>query len=456
MQVTVVGCGYVGLATGTVLADLGHDVTGLEIDRAKLEKLSNGRSPIFEAYLDDLLESAISAGRLSFTDDHIRALQDAEVIILAVGTPTRETWAIDLTQLESAIDSVADALNARNPELPPPVVAVKSTVPSGISDYLQELLIGKTDKPFVMVANPEFLREGQAIGDTYYPDRIVVGSDVEKGFEVIDELYKKLIDQSFDDSPRHPPRPPRPEHFHKPVPVVKTSPRSAEMIKYASNAFLATKISFINEIANLCEEVNADISDVARGIGLDPRIGSQFLRAGIGYGGSCFPKDTKALHQHAGSRGYTFTLLNAVIEVNRIQRYRFLAKIRQALNPLQGKTLGILGLSFKPGTDDIREAPAIDLMRELVRDGVTLKATDPQAIDNARAEFDGCEYIEDPYLLAVDCDALILVTEWPEFVNLDWSKMADGMNGILVFDGRNSLEREKLWEAGLQVIGVGR
>ncbi len=453
MKVAVIGCGYVGLATGTVLADLGHDVIGLEIDRAKLEKLSNGESPIFEAYLDDLLESAISAGRLSFTDDHIRALQDAEIIILAVGTPTRDTWAIDLTQLESAIVSVADALDARNPDLPPPVVVVKSTVPSGISDYLRELLSGKTDRPFIMVSNPEFLREGQAIGDTYYPDRIVVGSDDEKAFGVIDELYKQLIDQSFDDNP---PRPSRPEHFHKSVPVVKTSPRSAEMIKYASNAFLATKISFINEIANLCEEVNADISDVARGIGLDPRIGSQFLRAGIGYGGSCFPKDTKALHQHAGSRGYTFTLLNAVIEVNRIQRYRFLAKIRQALNPLQGKTLGILGLSFKPGTDDIREAPSIDLMRELVRDGVTLKATDPQAIDNARAEFSDCEYFEDPYLLAVGCDALILVTEWPEFVNLDWSKMANGMKGILVFDGRNSLEREKLWEAGLQVIGVGR
>jgi UDPglucose 6-dehydrogenase len=228
------------------------------------------------------------------------------------------------------------------------------------------------------------------------------------------------------------------------------------MIKYASNAFLATKISFINEIANLCEEVGADVTEVAHGIGLDARIGPQFLRAGIGYGGSCFPKDTKALHQHAGSRGYTFTLLNAVIEVNRIQRYRFLAKIRRRLEPLADKTLGILGLAFKPGTDDIREAPAIDLMLELYRDGAILKATDPKAINNARAHFTGCEYFADPYEVARDADAIILVTEWPEFVNLDWGKIAGLMKGNLIFDGRNSLDKRKLEAAGLQVTGVGR
>ncbi|HDS30325.1 MAG TPA: UDP-glucose/GDP-mannose dehydrogenase family protein, partial [Firmicutes bacterium] len=344
MKVVVIGCGYVGLATGTVLADLGHQVTGLEISQRKLDKLHRGVSPIFEAYLDDILLAAISAGKLSFTNNYIDACSDAEVIIVAVGTPTMETWAIDLTQLESSIDSIADAFEKREKRDSPVVVAIKSTIPSGVSDYLRDRLAAKTDFPFVMVANPEFLREGQAISDTYYPDRIVIGSDSDLGFYVMESLYEKLITQSFDGIP---PRPKRPKIFTVPVPVVKTSPRSAEMIKYASNAFLATKISFINEIANLCEEIGADINDVAYGIGLDPRIGRQFLRAGIGYGGSCFPKDTKALHQHAGSRGYTFTLLNAVIEVNRIQRYRFLAKIRQALKPLGKKTLGILGLAFK-------------------------------------------------------------------------------------------------------------
>ncbi|MCK4720848.1 UDP-glucose/GDP-mannose dehydrogenase family protein, partial [bacterium] len=302
-------------------------------------------------------------------------------------------------------------------------------------------------------SNPEFLREGQAIYDTLYPDRIVIGADDETVFKVMDELYAGLIQQDFDPEP---PRPARPDNFHHPVPVVRTKPRSAEMIKYASNAFLATKISFINEIANVCEEVGADIGDVARGIGLDTRIGSQFLRAGIGFGGSCFPKDTKALHQHAGSRGYTFTLLNAVIEVNRIQRYRFLAKIRRKLDPLSGKTLGILGLAFKPGTDDIREAPAIDLMRELKRDGARLRATDPKAIANARDLFSSCEYFDDPYEVARDADAIILVTEWPEFMDLDWNKIAGLMNGNVIFDGRNSLDRDKIEALSLRLIGVGR
>ena len=332
------------------------------------------------------------------------------------------------------------------------MVVIKSTVQSGISDYLKDILASRIKWPFRMASNPEFLREGQAIQDTYYPDRIVIGSDDAETLAVLEKLYEPIINQSFDDSS---PRPKRPANFSAPVPVVTTSRRSAEMIKYASNAFLATKISFINEIANLCEEVGADIEEVAYGIGLDGRIGRHFLRAGIGYGGSCFPKDTKALQQHAGSRGYTFTLLNAVIEVNRIQRYRFLAKIRRLLSPLSDKMLGVLGIAFKPGTDDIREAPSIDLMRELKRDGVLLKATDPKAMDNARKVFDGCEYFDDPYEVARHSDALILITEWPKFIELDWQKVAALMKGKLIFDGRNVLDRSKLKEAGLHVIGVG-
>jgi len=453
MRVAVIGCGYVGLATSTVLADLGHQVAGVEIDREKLGKLAGGQAPIYEAHLQDLLTANISAGRLAFSDDHTASCCDADIIIIAVGTPTRETWEIDLGQLESAVDSIAESLEARDESLDPPVVVTKSTVPSGTSDYLRERLTTRTDRPFRIASNPEFLREGQAILDTFYPDRIVVGAEDEETFAALNELYAGIIGQDFDDPP---PRPSRPQGFSIPVPVVRTTTRSAEMIKYAANAFLATKISFINEIANLCEEVGADIGDVAYGIGLDARIGPQFLRAGIGYGGSCFPKDTKALHQHAGSRGYTFTLLNAVIEVNRIQRYRFLAKIRRELKPLLGKTLGILGLAFKPGTDDIREAPSIDLMRELVRDGVQLRATDPKAIENARRVFDECEYVENAYEVAHDCDAIILVTEWPEFVGLDWGRMAEAMRGNLVFDGRNCLDWEKLEGVGLKVVGVGR
>ncbi len=453
MQIAVIGCGYVGLATSIVLADLGHNVIGVEIDREKLEKLKSGESPIFEAFLQELLSRNIDAGRLTFTDDHVAACRDAKVILIAVGTPTMETWQIDLTQLESAINSVADVLENREGNGDLPVIVIKSTVPSGTTDYLAERLAAQTKHPFRIASNPEFLREGQAIFDTFYPDRIVIGADDDEIFAVLDELYKELVTQEFEDSS---PRPSRPDDFHVPVPVVKTSPRSSEMIKYAANAFLATKISFINEIANLCEEVGADINDVAHGIGLDTRIGPQFLRAGIGYGGSCFPKDTKALHQHAGSRGYTFTLLNAVIEVNRIQRYRFLAKIRRALEPLPDKILGILGIAFKPGTDDIREAPAIDLMRELKRDGVILRATDPKAIENASRIFDRCTYLTDPYEVARDADALVLVTEWPEYISLDWKRIAELMRGKIVFDGRNSLDREILSDAGLHVTGVGR
>jgi len=455
MQVAVIGCGYVGLSTSVVLADLGHRLTGVEIDKSKLEILRSGKSHIFEAHLQEIMEKCVKSGTLSFTDDHTEACRDASVILIAVGTPTRESWQIDLSQLEGAIDAVAAALNKRDGKSKKiePVIVVKSTVPSGTMDYLKERLAAQTDMPFRISSNPEFLREGQSIFDTYYPNRIVLGAEDEESFKVLSELYSGIIGQTFDDKP---PRPHRPANFHTPVPVVKTTPRSAEMIKYASNAFLATKISFINEIANLCEEVDADIMDVARGIGLDARIGPQFLRAGIGYGGSCFPKDTKALHQHAGSRGYTFTLLNAVIEVNRIQRYRFLAKIRRALDPLPGRTIGVLGIAFKPGTDDIREAPSIDLMRELQMDRVKLRATDPKAIPNARAVFSGCEYFEDPYEVAKDADALILVTEWPEFINLDWSKIAKLMKGWIIFDGRNCLDRPSIEKYGLQVIGVGR
>ena len=453
MKVAVIGCGYVGLATSVVLADLGHEITGVEIDPDKLSKLENGRCPIYEASMQEMLSGNISAGRLSFTGECNEGCRDSGVIFLTVGTPTNETWQIDLSQLEGAIDSVAESLKSRNPDAGVPVVVIKSTVPSGTMDYLHERLSARVTGPFLMASNPEFLREGQAIYDTLYPDRIVIGADDETVFKVMDELYAGLIQQDFDPEP---PRPARPDNFHHPVPVVRTKPRSAEMIKYASNAFLATKISFINEIANVCEEVGADIGDVARGIGLDTRIGSQFLRAGIGFGGSCFPKDTKALHQHAGSRGYTFTLLNAVIEVNRIQRYRFLAKIRRKLDPLSGKTLGILGLAFKPGTDDIREAPAIDLMRELKRDGARLRATDPKAIANARDLFSSCEYFDDPYEVARDADAIILVTEWPEFMDLDWNKIAGLMNGNVIFDGRNSLDRDKIEALSLRLIGVGR
>jgi UDPglucose 6-dehydrogenase len=452
MKVAIIGCGYVGLATGVVLADLGHTVTGVEIDPDKLEKLTQARAPIFEDHLQELLEKCIASGNLKFTDQHTRAAVDADAIIIAVGTPPRETWEVDLSQLESAIDSISDAIDFRDVNLPAPVVVIKSTVPSGISDYLKDMLASRIKWPFKMASNPEFLREGQAISDTYYPDRIVIGADDPETMAVMEKLYSEIVGQEFDDSP---PRPKRPAKLAIPVPVVKTSRRSAEMIKYASNAFLATKISFINEIANLCEEVGADITDVAYGIGLDERIGRQFLRAGIGYGGSCFPKDTKALHQHAGSRGYTFTLLNAVIEVNRIQRYRFLAKIRRHLAPLGDKMLGVLGIAFKPGTDDIREAPSIDLMRELKRDGALLKATDPQAMDNAKKIFDGCEYFEDPYEVARHSDALVLITEWPEFAALDWKIIAGLMKGELIFDGRNFLDRTKLKEAGLKVIGVG-
>ncbi len=453
MQVAVIGCGYVGLATSVVLADLGHAVIGVEIDETRLRKLLNRETPIFEIHLQELLARNIEAGRLSFTNDHIAACREARAIFLAVGTPTLQTWEIDLSQLESAIDSVAKALEARGEGADETVVVMKSTVPSGTTDYLRERLAAQTSVPFRIATNPEFLREGQAVFDTFYPERIVIGAESDEAFSVMEELYSDLVGQEFDDSS---PRPSRPKGLKKPVPVVKTSPRSAEMIKYASNAFLATKISFINEIANLCEEVGADITDVARGIGLDSRIGPQFLKAGIGYGGSCFPKDTKALHQHAGSRGYTFTLLNAVIEVNRIQRYRFLARIRRALEPLSDKTLGILGIAFKPGTDDIREAPAIDLMRELRRDGVRLKATDPKAIENARRVFDGCEYLADVYDVVREADALVLVTEWPQFASLDWPRIAGLMRGKVVFDGRNFLDRQKLAEAGLHVIGVGR
>lgn len=451
MKITIIGSGYVGLNTGLVLAYLKHNLICVDQDLNKIESLKNGRSPIYEQGLETLLRE--TKERIKFTTDLNSAVSDADVIIVAVGTPAKQNGEADLSHVEAALNQMALALEmGRNY-----TIVIKSTVPVGtncrIAANVNQIMASRGIKSKLnFVSNPEFLREGMALSDTLYPDRIVVGSDNFGGIETLRQMYLPILEQSF----VPPPELPRPEGFKLPV-LVETSLTSAEMIKYASNAFLALKISYINEIGGLCEKTGANVKEVAYGMGLDPRIGPRFLNAGIGWGGSCFPKDTAALLALGAEYGYSMPIVEASCTVNKRQRQAVIEKLETGLGNLKGRTVGILGLAFKPGTDDLRDSPAQDIIKLLFERGVRVKAHDPVAVPRARkllAEYQ-VEYGVTPYQTARDCDALVLITEWEEYLKLDFLKLRSVINTPLLIDGRNFLNPEELNAAGFRYEGVG-
>jgi UDPglucose 6-dehydrogenase len=433
MRIAMIGTGYVGLVSGACLADFGHEVSCIDKDAGKIDALKDGVMPIWEPGLEALVKANAERGRLSFTTDLAEGVSGAEAVFIAVGTPARRgDGHADLTYVFEAVRELAHVLKE------PVVVVTKSTVPVGTGDRITELLSEEGAPSGTSVAsNPEFLREGAAIRDFKIPDRIVVGAEDERAREVLREIYRPL--------------------FLNQAPILFTGRRTAELIKYAANAFLAMKISFINEMANLCEAVDADVQDVARGIGLDNRIGPKFLHAGPGYGGSCFPKDTLALLQTADEAGVEQRIVKTVVQVNDDRKAAMADRVAAALGgSAGGKRIALLGLAFKPNTDDMRDAPSLPLVQSLLDQGATISAYDPVAAGNARKLLPGVEFAENAYAAAKDADALVVVTEWDEFRGLDLERFASTMRGKLIVDLRNVYNRAEAEEAGFDYVGLGR
>jgi UDPglucose 6-dehydrogenase len=470
MQVTVIGTGYVGLVTGACLAHVGHWVTCLDIDEAKVRTLQAGRVPIYEPDLDLLVIQQMAAGRLRFVADYAEAVPGADVVFICVGTPAMQNGQADTSAVEATARSLGSFLGGRYC-----VVVNKSTVPIGSGDWVgmlvrqgfaqqprvrgQEfalagnkggaaasgtaLLEAPVSAPsFDVVSNPEFLREGSAIADALHPDRIVVGAESERAIERMRALYEPLVERNA--------------ALGREVPFIATDRASAELIKYAANLFLATKISFINEMANICERVGGDVKQVAQGVGLDARIGTSFLEAGIGWGGSCFPKDLMSLAHTAREYGYEARLVEAVLGINAAQRLSVIRKLQERLKLIKGKTVGLWGLAFKPGTDDVRDAPAFSIAARLSELGAVVKAYDPRAMEAARRQRVAAVLCGDAYEAARDADAVVLVTNWPEFAEMDWSRVRTLMRRPLLVDGRNFLDRTSLLLHGIEYCGIGR
>ncbi|MEM9271735.1 MAG: UDP-glucose/GDP-mannose dehydrogenase family protein [Cyanobacteria bacterium P01_F01_bin.143] len=463
MRVCVIGTGYVGLVTGVCLSHIGHDVICVDNNEEKVKLMQSGQSPIYEPGLSELMQSSAASGKLKFTSDLAQGVSHGEILFIAVGTPPLPTGESDTRYVEAVARGIGAHLNGGYK-----VIVNKSTVPIGSGDWVRMIVLegikeqhktlvgagnisGTTEEKqphFDVVSNPEFLREGSAVYDTFNPDRIVLGSDSTEAIALMKQLYQPLVDRVAAEDKSLPT-----------VPVVVTDLSSAEMIKYAANSFLATKISFINEVANICDRVGADVTQVAKGIGLDSRIGSKFLNAGIGWGGSCFPKDVSALIHTADDYGYEPELLKAAVNVNIRQRLIILEKLQQELKILKGKTIGLLGLTFKPDTDDMRDAPALQLIEQLNRLGAKVKAYDPIVSQSRLSNgLSGVTIEGNAEMLAEGCDALVLVTEWQAFLELDYQKMAKSMhhNDPVMIDGRNCLDPKALKEAGFRYIGIGR
>src|SRR5690242_6853249 len=432
MRIAMIGTGYVGLVSGACFADFGHRVTCVDKDSDKIDGLNAGKMPIWEPGLEALVKSNAERGRLTFTTDLPSAVETAEAVFIAVGTPARRgDGHADLTFVFEAVREVAKVIK------PGTVVVTKSTVPVGTGDRIEEILREEGVADVSVASNPEFLREGAAIADFKHPDRIIVGAEDDRAQEALKEIYRPL--------------------FLNRAPILFTGRRTAELTKYAANAFFAVKISFINEIADLCEAVDADVQDVARGIGLDNRIGPKFLHAGAGYGGSCFPKDTLALLQTADKAGIDQRIVRTTVEVNDERKAGMADRVARAVGTdLNGKRVGVLGLAFKPNTDDMREAPSIPLINGLLQKGAEVSAFDPVAREQAEKIFDGITFAPDAYAAANGADALVIVTEWDEFRALDLDKLAGAMRGKVLVDLRNIYPREEAEEAGLAYFGVGR
>ncbi len=432
MHIAVIGTGYVGLVTGACFAEFGVDVTCVDVDEGKIERLKEGVVPIYEPGLEQIVTKNMQAGRLHFTTDIRAAVQEALVIFLAVGTPPKGDGSADLRFIEEAARSIAEHMNGYK------VIVTKSTVPIGTGERLRQLIREHQQKRtnFGIVSNPEFLREGAAINDFMRPDRVVIGTNDEEAVAIMRDLYRPL--------------------YLIETPFVITSLEAAELSKYAANAFLATKISFINEIAGLCDQIGCDVHDVARAMGMDRRIGSKFLHPGPGFGGSCFPKDTRALAAVAREFDSESLIVDAVIEVNNRQRGRMIPKIEKLVGDLRGKTIAVLGLAFKPETDDMREAPSVDIIRGLIERGATIRAYDPVAMPEAKKILPDIIYSDDEYETVTGADALVFVTEWNQFRALNMERIRQLMREPKIADLRNIYEPESVRELGFAYVGVGR
>ena len=429
MNIAVVGSGYVGLVTTAVFAELGNQVVGVDINEERIRQLNRGESPIYEPGLDEMLQRNIAAGRLRFTTDTAAAVRECAVIFIAVGTPPADDGSTDLSQVKSVVRAIAASATEHR------IVVDKSTVPVGTGAQVQRWLMEQAAPgvTFDVVSNPEFLREGTALLDAMHPDRVVIGASSAAAAQLLAELYQPL------DSP-----------------IFCTDVASAEMIKYASNAFLAAKISFINAIADLCETTDADVRMVAKGMGFDDRIGAKFLNAGIGYGGSCFPKDVESLIYVARASGSPSAMLEAVRAVNDSRVPHFIERIDAAVDGLADKTVAVLGLTFKPNTDDLRESHSLQLCRRLLDAGITVRAHDPIAMATSARVIPEAIFCKDAFDAATDADVVILATEWKEYINLDLAALRDVMRGNLLADGRNAFTRERVEAAGLRYLCVGR
>ena len=429
MRITVTGAGYVGLVTAACFAELGNDVICVDIDEEKIRKLNDSIIPIYEPGLGELAIKNRNMGRLKFSTDLSKAVKESEIIFICVGTPPKENGEADLSHVENVARTIAGVMDSYK------VIVEKSTVPVETGEKVAKTIRAyNTHKvDFDVVSNPEFLREGSAVNDFLHPDRIVVGCESERAKKIMHDLYAALK-----------------------APVIFTDIRSAEIIKHASNSFLATKISFINAIANICELAGADVEKVAEGMGLDKRIGRSFLNAGIGYGGFCFPKDAEAFIRISEKLGYDFNLLKATQEINSHQKKHFVKKIEKALWIVKGKTIGILGLAFKPNTDDMRFAASVGIIADLQKEGAIIKAYDPEAMEKAKLLLEGVVYCTDPYETAKDADALVIVTEWGEFKKLDLKRIKSIMKHPLIVDGRNICNPEDVKKEGFTYISMGR
>lgn len=429
MNIAVIGTGYVGLVSGVCFSEIGNQVICVDNNEAKVEMLNEGNVPIYEPGLKELMASNMQAGKLSFTSNIAEAISQSDIIFIAVGTPSLPSGEANLSYVEQVAIEIGSHIESYK------IIVTKSTVPVGTNDRVRELISSISSQPFDVASVPEFLREGSAVKDTLNPDRIVIGTDSDRAIKTLKKLHRPLTEN-----------------------LIITDIRSAEMIKYASNAFLATKISFINEISNICEKVGADVTRVAEGMGYDKRIGASFLKAGIGYGGSCFPKDTQALIQIAGMVDYDFRLLKSVVQVNQDQRFHVIHKLEEALGSLKGKTIAVWGLAFKPETDDVRDAPAIDIIQHLSDAGAVIKAYDPIATANFRKEVDvaSITWEENPLHAAEGADALCVLTEWKEFAHIDLNELVKIMKDPIMIDGRNLYSAEQVQASNLQYYSVGR
>ena len=429
MKIAVVGGGYVGLVTAACMAELGNDVICVDIDEEKIRKLNNDVMPIYEPGVEELAKRNRKEKRLVFTTDLRDAIKKSEIVFICVGTPPKENGDADLSYVENVARTIADVMDSYK------LIVDKSTVPVQTGEKVARTIksYNRHKVEFDVISNPEFLREGSAVNDFMHPDRIVIGCESEKAKDIMGKLYAPLKS-----------------------PILYTDIKSAEIIKHASNSFLATKISFINAVANICELAGADVEKVAEGMGMDKRIGSQFLNAGIGYGGFCFPKDAEAFIRIAEKLGYDFGLLKATQEINQFQKEHFVKKIEKALWVVKNKNIGVLGLAFKPNTDDMRFAPSVDIIEALQREGAKIKAYDPEAMEKARQVLKNIEYCNNPYDAAKDADELLILTEWNEFKELDMNKIKSLMRHYLVLDGRNIYNPEDMRKEGFTYISMGR